>query len=81
MSAIINDLIKKNSKQLGATTITITHDLISAAHIADRVAMIYEGKIIWDGPIEKLHSSGNPYVEQFVSGSVEGPIKIKIQDH
>ncbi|MCT4635884.1 MAG: ATP-binding cassette domain-containing protein [Rickettsiales bacterium] len=81
MSAIINDLIKKNSKQLGATTITITHDLISAAHIADRIAMLYEGKLVWQGPMNKLHSSGNPYVEQFVSGSVEGPIKIKIQDH
>lgn len=81
MSAIINDLIKKNSKQLGATTITITHDLISAAHIADRVAMLYEGQIVWDGPIDKLHSSGNPYVEQFVSGSITGPIKIRIQDH
>ncbi len=81
MSAIINDLIKKNSKQLGATTITITHDLISAAHIADRVAMIYEGKIIWNDSIDKLHKSGNPYVEQFVSGSVAGPIKINLQDH
>ncbi|MEK6733932.1 MAG: ATP-binding cassette domain-containing protein [Pseudomonadota bacterium] len=81
MSAIINDLIKKNSKQLGATTITITHDLISAAHIADRVAMLYNGAIIWHGPIEKLNSSGNPYVEQFVSGDINGPIKIKIQDH
>jgi phospholipid/cholesterol/gamma-HCH transport system ATP-binding protein len=81
MSAIINDLIKKNSKQLGATTITITHDLISAAHIADRIAMIYEGKIIWDGPVDKLYSSGNPYVEQFVSGAIDGPIKIKLQDH
>ena len=74
-------LLKKNSKQLGATTITITHDLVSAAHIADRIAMIYEGKIIWQGPVDQLHSSGNPYVEQFVSGSIEGPIKIKIQDH
>lgn len=81
MSAIINDLIKKNSKQLGATTITITHDLVSAAHIADKIAMLYEGKLVWQGPMNKLHSSGNPYVEQFVSGSVEGPIKIKIQDH
>ena len=81
MSAIINDLIKKNSKQLGATTITITHDLISAAHIADRVAMIYEGQIIWQDTVDKLYSSGNPYVEQFVSGSINGPIKIKIQDH
>ena len=81
MSAIINDLIKKNSKNLGATTITITHDLVSAAHIADRVAMLYEGQIIWHGPIDKLYNSGNPYVEQFVSGSINGPIKIKIQDH
>lgn len=81
MSAIINDLIKKNSKQLGATTVTITHDLVSASHIADTIAMIYEGKIIWHGPIDKLYSSGNPYVEQFVSGSIDGPIKIKIQDH
>ena len=81
MSAIINDLIKKNSKQLGATTITITHDLTSAAHIADRIAMMYEGQIIWQGPVDKLYSSGNPYVEQFVTGSVKGPIKIKVQDH
>lgn len=81
MSAIINDLIKKNSKQLGATTITITHDLVSAAYIADRIAMLYQGKLIWDGTVDKLHSSGNPYVEQFVSGSVNGPIKINIQDH
>lgn len=81
MSAIINDLIKRNSKHLGATAITITHDLISAAHIADTVAMLYEGEIVWHGPIEKLYSSGNPYVEQFVSGSIEGPIKIKLQDH
>lgn len=81
MSAIINDLIKKNSKQLGATTITITHDLVSAAHIADRIAMLYQGKLIWEGTVDKLHSSGNPYVEQFVSGSVSGPIKISIQDH
>lgn len=81
MSAIINDLIKKNSKQLGATTITITHDLVSAAHIADRVAMLYDGKIIWQGDVGELHKSGNPYVEQFVSGAVNGPIKIKLQDH
>jgi phospholipid/cholesterol/gamma-HCH transport system ATP-binding protein len=81
MSAIINDLIKRNSKQLGATTITITHDLISAQHIADRVAMMYEGRIVWHGPVDKLYKSGNPYVEQFVSGSITGPIKIKLQDH
>ena len=81
MSAIINDLIKKNSKQLGATTITITHDLISAAHIADKIAMLYGGKLIWQGPVDKLYKSDNPYVEQFVSGSITGPIKINIQDH
>ena len=81
MSAIINDLIKKNSKQLGATTITITHDLVSVAHIADKVAMLYDGAIIWQGDVAELSKSGNPYVEQFVSGSINGPIKIKLQDH
>lgn len=81
MSAIINDLIKKNSKQLGATTITITHDLVSVAHIADKVAMLYDGAIIWQGDVAELYKSGNPYVEQFVSGSINGPIKIKLQDH
>lgn len=81
MADVINDLIVKCSEELGATTITITHDMASARKIADTVAMIYEGKIIWHGPINKIDKSGNPYVEQFIHGSAKGPIAIKLQDH
>lgn len=81
MADIINDLIVKCSEELGATTITITHDMASARKIADKVAMIYEGEIIWQGSTDQLDKSGNAYVEQFVHGSAKGPIAIKLQDH
>lgn len=81
MSDIINKLIVKCSEQLGATTITITHDMHSVRTIADEVAMLYQGKIIWRDTVDKLDNSGNPYVEQFIHGSSDGPMEIKIQDH
>lgn len=81
MADIINDLIVKCSAELGATTITITHDMASARKIAHRVAMIYQGQIIWQGGTDQLDNSGNPYVQQFVHGSAQGPIEIKLQDH
>lgn len=74
MADVINDLIVKCVKELGATALSITHDMASARKIADHVAMIYEGKIIWHGPIEELDKSGNDYVEQFIHGSADGPI-------
>ena len=81
MSDVINDLIVKCSAELGATTITITHDMASARKIADRIAMIYDGKIIWEGPRKDIDKSGNAYVKQFIHGSAKGPIEIKLQDH
>jgi phospholipid/cholesterol/gamma-HCH transport system ATP-binding protein len=81
MAGIINELIVKTTKELGATTITITHDMHSAKTIADRVAMLYEGKIVWHDSINKLDDSGNEIVDQFINGRSEGPIKIKLQDH
>lgn len=75
MADVINDLIVSNSKQLGATTITITHDMHSARKIADKVAMLFEGKIIWFGDVKDLDSSNNPYLDQFINGRAEGPIK------
>lgn len=81
MADIINELIIKCSRQLGATTITITHDMHSVRRIADNVAMLYEGKFIWQGSASDLDNSDNPYVEQFIKGSSKGPIKMKIQDH
>lgn len=74
MSDVINNLIVACVKKLGSTAITITHDMSSVRKIASRVAMIYNGKIIWDGPVAKIDSSGNEYVEQFVHGKAEGPI-------
>jgi phospholipid/cholesterol/gamma-HCH transport system ATP-binding protein len=74
MADVINDLIVSCVKKLGSTTITITHDMSSVRKIATRVAMIYKGKIIWDGPVSKIDSSGNEYVDQFVHGRAHGPI-------
>ncbi len=74
MADVINDLIVKNSKELGATTVTITHDMHSARKIADKVAMLYEGKIIWFGDIKDIDNSKNKYLEQFIAGSSNGPI-------
>jgi len=74
MADVINDLIVKCVKELGATALSITHDMASARKIADDVAMIYKGKIIWHGPVDKLDHSGNEYVDQFIHGRASGPI-------
>ena len=71
----INDLIVEMSKELGAATLSITHDMHSARKIADEIAMIYQGKIIWRGPAADVENSGNPYVDQFVAGRADGPIQ------
>ncbi len=74
MSDVINDLIVKSVKELGATALSITHDMASARKIADHIAMIYEGRIIWHGPVDDLDHSGNEYVDQFIHGRADGPI-------
>jgi len=71
---VINDLIVSLVDDLGVTALTITHDMASARKIAHRVAMLYQGKIVWIGPRDRLYDSGNPYVDQFVQGRAEGPI-------
>ena len=76
---VINTLIIDRVRALGATAISITHDMASARKIADEVAMIYEGKIIWRGSPETMMNSGNAYVDQFVNGRAEGPIKMSIR--
>lgn len=75
MADVINNLIVKCVKELGATAMSITHDMASVRKIADDVAMIHEGRIIWTAPVEQLDNSGNPYVDQFIHGRAEGPIK------
>lgn len=74
MADVINDLIISTSKNLGATAITITHDIASARKIADRVAMLYEGQIIWFGDVKDMDNSGNEYLDQFINGRAKGPI-------
>jgi len=79
MSDVINDLIVKSVKGLGATAVSITHDMISARKIADRIAMLFGGKIIWQGPTRDIDQSGNPYVDQFIHGRAEGPIQMEVR--
>lgn len=74
MADVINALIVERVRDLGATTVTITHDMGSVRKIADRVAMLHQGEIIWDGPRADIDASGNAYVEQFVHGRADGPI-------
>jgi phospholipid/cholesterol/gamma-HCH transport system ATP-binding protein len=78
MADIINRLIVDCVKRLGATTISITHDMSSARKIADQIAMIYKGEIIWQGPAKTIDYSGNEYVDQFIHGRGEGPIKMDV---
>lgn len=79
MADIINELIVKCVRDLGATAISITHDMVSTRKIADRVAMIYKGKIIWAGAKDEIDHSGNSYVDQFIHGRAEGPIQMEVR--
>jgi phospholipid/cholesterol/gamma-HCH transport system ATP-binding protein len=79
MSDVINDLIASTVKDLSVTAVSITHDMASARKISNRIAMLYKGKIIWDGPTESIDNSGNAYVDQFIRGSADGPIKMEVR--
>jgi len=74
MGDVIDDLIVKCVRELGATALSITHDMASARKIAHRIAMLYDGKIIWVGPTAEIDRSNNPYVDQFINGRADGPI-------
>ena len=78
MADVINDLIIACVKQQGITALSITHDMHSARKIGDRIAMLYEGKLIWVGPAADVDHADNPYVDQFVHGRAEGPIKMQV---
>jgi phospholipid/cholesterol/gamma-HCH transport system ATP-binding protein len=79
MADVINDLIATTVRDLGVTALSITHDIASARKISNRIAMLYGGRIIWDGATAEIDKSGNPYVDQFIHGSAEGPIKMEIR--
>ncbi len=75
MSGVINDLIREIVVEMGATAMTITHDMTSVRAIADRVAMLHDGVIQWTGPVSDLDNSGDPYLDQFIHGRATGPIE------
>jgi phospholipid/cholesterol/gamma-HCH transport system ATP-binding protein len=79
MSDVINDLIVKCVGELGATALSITHDMASVRKIAHRVAMLHGGRILWQGPVADIDHSGNPYVDQFIHGRGEGPIQMQVR--
>jgi phospholipid/cholesterol/gamma-HCH transport system ATP-binding protein len=79
MGDVINDLIIQCVRELGATALSITHDMASARKIADRIAMLYKGEIIWAGATEGIDESGNDYVDQFIHGKAEGPIQMELR--
>lgn len=76
MGDVINDLLRRSVDKFGLTTLTITHDMSSVRKIADKVAMLHEGRIVWQGDVTDMERSGNKFVEQFIHGNREGPIKI-----
>ncbi len=78
MADVINDLIVKCVRELGATAVSITHDMVSARKIADRIAMLHKGQIVWHGAAAEIDRSGNPYVDQFINGRAEGPIHMDV---
>ena len=79
MADVINDLIISCVRKEGITALSITHDMHSARKIGDRVTMLYEGKLIWVGNAAEVDHAGNPYVDQFVHGKADGPIKMQIR--
>ncbi|MBE2276813.1 MAG: ABC transporter ATP-binding protein [Rhodobacteraceae bacterium] len=74
MSGVINDLIREIVTEMGATAMTITHDMTSVRAIADRVAMLHGGLVRWTGTVQEMDATPDPYVQQFIHGRAEGPI-------
>ncbi len=79
MADVINNLIVHVNQVVGATAVTITHDMASARKIGDRIAMLHGGKIIWAGPKDAIDYSDNEYVDQFIHGRTNGPIKMAVR--
>ncbi|MEM9523036.1 MAG: ATP-binding cassette domain-containing protein [Pseudomonadota bacterium] len=75
MAGVINALIREIVVEMGATAVTITHDISSVRAIADNVAMLHGGRIRWSGPVQEMDDSGDPYLEQFIHGRADGPIE------
>jgi phospholipid/cholesterol/gamma-HCH transport system ATP-binding protein len=74
MAGVINELIRELVTEMGATAVTITHDMTTVRTVADQVAMLHGGKVRWHGPVAAMADSGDPHLDQFIHGRAEGPI-------
>src|SRR5262249_35289497 len=79
MSDVINDLILGLQKKLGVTSVVVTHDMTSAYKISNRMAMLYQGKIVAVGTPDQIRHTSNPLVKQFITGSSQGPIQMQVR--
>jgi phospholipid/cholesterol/gamma-HCH transport system ATP-binding protein len=79
MADVINELIVKCVSDLGATAVSITHDMASARKIGHRIAMLHDGRLIWQGSVKDIDHCGNGHVEQFIHGRAEGPIQMQVR--
>jgi phospholipid/cholesterol/gamma-HCH transport system ATP-binding protein len=75
LAGVINELIRGLVTEIGATAITITHDMTTVRTVADRVAMLHDGRVRWQGHIDDMETAGDPYLDQFIHGRAEGPIE------
>jgi len=75
MADVINELIRTLQRELAITSVVVTHDIKSAYHVGDRIAMLHEGRIIFSGTPDEVRRTDNPVLRQFVEGRAEGPIK------
>ncbi|MFH1681848.1 MAG: ABC transporter ATP-binding protein, partial [Candidatus Eisenbacteria bacterium] len=76
MADVINHLIRSLQHDLNVTSISVTHDMTSASKVADRVAMLHGGKIVFEGSVEEVRNTKDPIVQQFVRGEADGPIRV-----
>lgn len=74
MAGVINELIRELVTEMGATAITITHDMTTVRTVADRVAMLHDGLVRWEGPVGEIDAATDPYLDQFIYGRATGPI-------
>jgi len=74
-AGVVDRLILKMRDTYGITSVVVTHDMVSAYRISDRIAMLYEGEIIFTGTVNETRDTDNPYVRQFITGTVKGPVK------
>jgi phospholipid/cholesterol/gamma-HCH transport system ATP-binding protein len=81
MADIINEMVIRLNEKLSVTTVVVTHDMVSAYKVANRIVMLHRGVIVFSGTPEETRNTDNPVVRQFVEGKAEGPIKPILRDH